>query len=327
MNRREVLTTGAAAIVSATGIGAAGAQSSFPTAPISLIVPFPAGGVNDTVARPLVEKIRSHLGTMIVVNIGGAGGAIGANKASRATPDGYTLLLGSGATHIVTPIASVNPPYDPEKAFDAISIIQVSGIGIAVHPSHPAKTLKELIAYAHANPGKLSYGSAGVGSATHLGAELFKSLTKTDILHVPYRGGAAALNDLIAGHVPVGMVNISAQALELHRTGKLRLLAATTEKRPIGAPFLPTAQEAGVPGCVAINFSGLFAPAGTPRPIIDRISAATAAVMKDKQFIDILIASGLEPYHDQSPEAARRFVRQELERWTPVIKQIGLKLK
>jgi tripartite-type tricarboxylate transporter receptor subunit TctC len=326
MNRREIFQAGAALVACGANPGSLFAQASYPTRPITLVVPFAPGGVNDAVARPWADKVKSSLGSVIIENVGGAGGAIGAARVARAAPDGYTTLMGSGATHIVTPIASAHPPYDPQKAFEAISIIQVSGIGIAVGPNHPAKTLQELIDDARANPGKLSYGSAGIGSATHLGAELFKSLTKTDIRHVPYRGGAPALADLVAGHVPIGMVNISTQALALHRAGKLRLLASTTAKRPVGAPFLPTAEEAGVPGCIAINFSGLFAPAGTPRPVIDMISAATAESMKDKQFVDLLIASGFEPFMDSSPEAARNFVREEIARWTPVIKQIGLKV-
>ena len=326
MNRRQALKLGAASVAGALMPSWAGAQSTYPDKPIKLVVPFPAGGVNDVVARPWADKVANTLGRVTIENVGGAGGAVGAHNVLRAAPDGYTLLFGSGATHIVVPFASSKPSYDPEKAFEPISILQVSGIGIAVAANHPAKTLQDLIDDAHKRPGELSYGSAGIGSATHLGAELFKSLTKTDIRHVPYRGGAPALNDLVAGHVPVGMINVSTQALEMHRTGQIRLLAVTTARRSAGAPWLPTAEEAGVPGCVAINFGGLFAPAGTPREVIEKVSKASQIAMKDKQFIDLLIASGFEIHEDNSAEEARRFVSSEIKRWVPIIKQIGLKI-
>jgi tripartite-type tricarboxylate transporter receptor subunit TctC len=327
MNRRQALKLGAASLASVMVPSWAGAQSGYPDKPIKLVVPFPAGGVNDVVARPWAEKVANTLGRVTIENVGGAGGSLGAQNVLRAPADGYTLLFGSGATHIVVPFASARTTYDPEKAFEPISILQVSGIGIAVAANHPAKTLQELIEDARKRPGELSYGSAGIGSATHLGAELFKSLTKTDIRHVPYRGGAPALADLVAGHVPVGMVNVSTQALELHRTGQIRLLAVTTARRPTGASWLPTAEEAGVPGCVAINFGGIFAPAGVPREVIEKVSKATQDVMKDKQFKDLLIASGFEIHPDNSPEEARRFVAAEIKRWVPVIKQIGLKIE
>jgi tripartite-type tricarboxylate transporter receptor subunit TctC len=325
MHRRSFLALGAAGAAT-TFIGGAHAQSSYPDRPIRLIVPFPPGGVNDAVARPWAEKVKGLLGSVVIENQGGAGGGIGAANAARAANDGYTLLCGSAATHIVIPIASTRPTYDPEKDFEPASIISVSGIGIAVHPSNPAKTLKDLIDQARAAPGKLSYASAGVGSASHLGAELFKSLTNVDIVHVPYRGGAPALNDLVAGQVPVGMINVTGQVISLHNTGKLRLLAITTPKRSTAAPDIPTAEEAGVPGCVALNFAGVFAPAGTPRPIIDKVSKATQDAMADPEFVKLLRASGFEPSQDATPEGARKFVAAELARWRPVIKQIGLKL-
>ena len=329
MERRDFLRialggAAAAAVAPAAMAQSAMAQASYPDRPIRLIVPFPPGGVNDAVARPWVEFVKTSLGSVVIEN---QGGAVGAAAAARANPDGYTLLFGSGATHVVVPTASPKPPYDPERDFEPIAIISVSGIGVAVHPSHPAKTLKELIDDARARPGKLSYASAGVGSATHLGAELFKSLTKTDIQHVPYRGGGPALNDLVGGHVPVGFINVTGQVLELQRAGKIRLLAVTTPKRAVGAPDLPTAEEAGVPGCVALNYAGIFAPAKTPRAIVDRVAKATQEAMANPDFVRLLTASGFEPSADNNPDAARRFVRAELDRWVPVIKEIGLKLE
>lgn len=327
MERRDFLKLALGGAALAASGRVTFAQANFPDRPIRLIVPFPPGGVNDAVARPWAEFVKTGLGSVVIENQGGAGGAVGAAAAARATPDGHTILFGSGATHVVVPIASPKPPYDPEKDFEPIAIISVSGIGVAVHPSHPAKTLKELIDDARARPGKLSYASAGVGSATHLGAELFKSLTKTDILHVPYRGGGPALNDLVAGHVPVGFINVTGQVLELQKAGKIRLLAVTTPKRAAGAPDLPTAEEAGVPGCVALNYAALFAPAKTPRAIIDRIAKATQDALANPEFVRLLTASGFEPSSDNTPDPARRFVRAELDRWGPVINAIGLKLE
>jgi tripartite-type tricarboxylate transporter receptor subunit TctC len=262
----------------------------------------------------------------MIENQGGAGGAVGAAAAARAQPDGYTILFGSGATHVIVPVAATRQTYDPIKDFEPIAVISASGIGVAVHPSVPANTLRELIDYAKANPGKLSYASAGVGSATHLGGELFKSLTRTDIVHVPFRGGGPALNDLVAGQIPMGFINVTGQLLELHKAGKLRVLAISTPKRAAAAPDLPTAEEAGVPGYVALNFAALFAPANTPKPIIDKIAQATRDAMADAEFVRLLTASGFEPSSANSPEATAAFLRDELARWTPIIKSIGLKL-
>ncbi len=325
MDRRHVLQLSIAGLASAATFSAR-AQATYPDRPIRLIVPFPPGGVNDAVARPWADKVKTSLGAVVIENQGGAGGAVGAAAAARAQPDGYTILFGSGATHVIVPIASTRQTYDPIKDFEPIAVISASGIGIAVHPSLAVKTLKELIDYATANPGKLSYASAGVGSATHLGAELFKSLTKTQIVHVPFRGGGPALNDLVAGQVPMGFINVTGQVLELHKAGKLRLLALTTPRRASAAPDLPTAEEAGVPGCVALNFAALFAPAHTPKPIIDKIAQATREAMADAEFVKLLTASGFEPSTITSPEATASFLREELARWTPVIKSIGLKL-
>lgn len=326
MDRRLFMQLALGGAAGAALPGAARAQGAYPERTIRLIVPFPPGGVNDAVARPWAEYVKTGLGSVVIENQGGAGGGVGAANAARATPDGYTLLFGSGATHVVRPIAATKQTYDPVKDFDPVAVISTSGIGIAVHPSHPAKTLKELIDYARENPGKLSYASPGVGSAGHMGGELFKSLAKADIVHVPYRGGAPAMNDLIGGQMPVGMINVTGQVISLHRAGKIRVLAITTPKRTPAATEIPTAEEAGVPGCIALNFAAIFAPAGTPKPIVDKIAKATQEAMKDPKFIEILSASGFDPSSDNSPDATRAFLQQELTRWRPVIKQIGLKL-
>ncbi len=192
MRRREVLGLGLAALSAPLVTPRARAQAKYPERPIRLVIPFPPGGVNDAIGRPWADKMKPLLGTVVIENMGGAGGAVGALAVARAQPDGYTLLLGSGGTQVIIPIASSQPTYDPVKAFETISLLGVTAVCIAVHPSVPVHTLPELIAYAKANPGKLSYGSAGSGTMTHLTGELFKVLSgAADIVHIPYRGGGA----------------------------------------------------------------------------------------------------------------------------------------
>src|SRR5262245_3429392 len=213
MRRREVLGLGLAALSAPlVSRGPAKAQAKYPERPIRLIIPFPPGGVNDAVGRPWADKMKALLGTVVVENVGGAGGAVGALAVARAQPDGYTLLLGSGGTQVIIPIASSQPTYDPVKAFETISLLGITAVCIAVHPSVPVQTLQELIAYAKANPGKLSYGSAGSGTMTHLTGELFKVLAATpDIVHIPYRGAGPALTDAISGHIPMITPNVTGQ--------------------------------------------------------------------------------------------------------------------
>jgi tripartite-type tricarboxylate transporter receptor subunit TctC len=328
MQRREVLSLGLAALAApALRPMAARAQPRYPERPIRLIIPFPPGGVNDGVGRPWAERMKTLLGTVVVENIGGAGGSLGAATVARAQPDGYTLLMGSGGTHVIAPIAANRPQYDPVKEFEQITILGVTAIAITVNPAVPARSLKEFIDYAKANPGKLSYGSAGTGTMAHLSGELFKSLAGLPgIVHVPYRGGGPATADAIAGHVPMIMPNVTSQLLGLHKSGKLRILAATTPARVEGAPDIPTAVESGLPGMIAQNFIALMAPSGTARPIIDQIAQATRTAMADREFRQMLVASGFEPHPNSGPEHARQFLADEIARWSPVIKAIGLKL-
>lgn len=322
-HRRRVLALGLAALAARPSF----AQSKYPERPIRLVIPFPPGGVNDAVGRPWAEKMKPLLGTVVVENQGGAGGVIGATAVAHAQPDGYTLLLGGGSSHVINPIAASRPIYDPMKDFEAIAILAVSGLGIVVNPALPVRTLKELIAYARANAAKMSYASAGVGTVTHIGAELFKSLTGTGaMVHVPYKGAGPAIADVMGGQVPLAMPNLTGQVLKLHEAGKLRLLAVTTPRRLAAAPDIPTAVEAGLPGMIAQNFTALFAPAHTPAAIVEQIARATRASMSDPEFRRQLVASGFEPETDSSPEKARAFVREEIARWTPVVKSIALKL-
>jgi tripartite-type tricarboxylate transporter receptor subunit TctC len=234
-------------------------------------------------------------------------------------------LLGGAGALVITPVAASRAPFDPVRDFEPIALLVTTGLAIVVHPSLPVHTLGELIDYARGR--QLAYGSAGVGSMNHLTGELFKSLSgAADIVHVPYKGAGPAITDLVSGQIPIVTPNVTAQIIELHRAGKLRMLAVTTPRRLGAAPDIPTAVEQGLPGMISRNFIGLFAPAGTPRPVVEQVARATGALMADAQFQQSLIASGFEPDPEASPDKTRRFVADEITRWTPVIRQIGLKL-
>jgi tripartite-type tricarboxylate transporter receptor subunit TctC len=328
MKRRDLLAFGATMLcIGATAVSRALAQAKYPDRPIKLVVPFVPGGVNDAVARLWTDRVKATLGAVYIENQGGAGGAVGGAAVARAQPDGYTILLGGAGSQVLNPIAMSKPLYDPIKDFEPIAILATTSLTIAVTPSLPVHTLKELIAYAKANPGKLVYGSAGTGSMTHLAGELFKSLAGTgDIVHVPYKGSGASITDVISGQVPMIVANVTGQVLELHKSGKLRMIAVTGPERLVADQEIPTAVESGLPGMISVNFTGLFAPARTPKPIVEQIAAATASALASEEVRKNLIEQGLEPYPDSTPEKTRRFVEDDIARWTPVIRAIGLKL-
>jgi len=327
MKRRDVLGLGAAAFATgALRVRAAFAQAKYPERPIRLIIPFAPGGVNDVIGRIWADRMKDLLGQIVIENQGGAGGSVGAAAVARAQPDGYTLLLGGGGSQLVNPLAG-KPLYDPVKDFESIAMLAVTALTATVHPSLPVHSLKELIDYANANPGKLSYGSAGVGSFNHLTGELFKSLIKRpDIVHVPYKGAGPAMNDLVSGHILFATPNVTGPVIQMQQTGKVRILAVTTPNRLVALPDIPTAVEAGLPGMISQNFVGLYAPAKTPKEIVEQIARATQTAMADKEFQQKLITSGFEVSPDTTPEKARRFLEDEHARWRPIIQAIGLKL-
>jgi tripartite-type tricarboxylate transporter receptor subunit TctC len=318
------LAAGAAALAAVSPIARAQA---YPTRPVRLVVPFPPGGAFDALGRPWAEKMKPLLGTVVVENIGGGGSSLGAAAVARARPDGYTILLGGTLPHINEALLKSRPLYDPVKDLDPIASVAVNFLGIAVHPSVPAQNLKELIAHAKANPGKLSYGHAGVGSTNHLTGELFKSLAGVpDIVQLPYRGAGPAIADLISGQIPMAVVAVTGQVIELHRSGKLRVLAVTSPVRLTAAPELPTAAEAELPGLIVPATLGLLAPAGTPKPIIEQIAQATRTALAERAYQQALIESGFEPTIDSSPEKFRRSLADDVVLWAPVVKALGLKI-
>jgi tripartite-type tricarboxylate transporter receptor subunit TctC len=322
MKRRDVLTLGLLA-ASLTAATPAPAQAPYPNRPVRLVIPSVPAGVHDVIGRLWAEKVKPQLGTIVIDNRGGGGGLIGANDVAHAQPDGYSILLGSTSTHVLLTPVMANPPYDPVKDFSAIAVFAYSSTSIVVNPSVPARTLQELIDHARANPGKLFYGSAGNGSITNLAGELFKQRAGgLDIVHVPYKGIGQGVTDLIGGQVPMFSANATAQILELHRTGKVRILSVNSPVRIHSAPDIPTSIEAGLPGIVAQTTFGIFAPAGTPRPILERINQVTQRALADDAFQKELLRLGFEPVRDAGPDKAAGVFQDELVRWTPILKTL-----
>jgi tripartite-type tricarboxylate transporter receptor subunit TctC len=242
-------------------------------------------------------------------------------------PDGYTLLLGGTFTHVNEALLKKRPLYDAVKDLTPISIVASNVFSIAIHPSVAAQTLKQFIDYARANRGKLSYGHAGIGTINHLTGELFKSLIGTpEIVQVPYRGAGPAISDLISGQIPMAVVALTAQVFELHRSGKIRVLAVTSGKRLLAAPELLTTAEAGLPELTVIQSLGLLASAGTPKSIIDQIAQATRTALSDLDFKSKLIELGFEPAPDSSPDSFRRSLEEDIALWKPIVNAINLKI-
>ena len=318
------LAAGAAALAAVSPIARA---QTYPTRPIRLVIPFPPGGAFDAVGRPLADKMKPLLGTVVVENIGGGGASLGAAAVARARPDGYTILLGGTQTHVNEALLKSRPLYDPVKDLDPIAGVAANVLCIAVHPAVPVQTLKELIAYAKANPGKLSYGHSGVGSIQHLAGELFKSLAGLpEIVQVPYRGTGPVITDLAGGQIPIGVPGVTGQVIEFHRSGKMRVLAVTSPTRLVAAPELPTAAELGFPGMTVTGSIGLLAPAGTPIGIIEQIAQASRTAVAEPAYKQMLIEAGIEPTLDSNPERFRGSLAADVALWTPVVKALGLKI-
>jgi tripartite-type tricarboxylate transporter receptor subunit TctC len=289
--------------------------------PLRLVVPFAPGGVNDIIGRRYAQEMTRVLGqTMIVENKAGASGAIGSAEVARAKPDGHALVIANTTTHVINPITMTGLNYDAVKDFAPIAVITVVPTGVAVHPSLPARNLKQLVAFARANPGRLSYGSAGAGSITNLTGELFKKVGGgLDIVHVPYKGAGPGLQDLVAGHIPMYTPTISAAPLAYHKEGRIRMLAICSEKRLAAASDVPTVIEAGMPEMVVYAFNAILTTAATPKAVVDQLHQATLKAMADPEFQDFLRKAGAEPVADSNPEKTARFLRNEIARWTPII--------
>jgi len=325
MRRHGALTLGLLA-ASLTVATPAPAQAPYPNRPIRLVVPSVPAGVHDVIGRLWAEKVKAQLGTIVIDNRGGGGGSIGANDVAHAQPDGYSILLGSTSSHVLVPASMASPPYDPIKDFAAVAVFAYSSTSIVVHPATPAQTLMQLIAHARANPGKLSYGAAGVGSITHLAGELFKQRAGgLEIVMVPYKGIGQGVSDLVGGQIPMFSANATAQILDLHRAGKVRILSVNSAERIKAAPDIPTSIEAGLADMVAQTTFGIFAPAGTPKPIIERLNLVTQQALADESFQQELLRLGFEPMRDVGPDKAMAVFQDELVRWTPILKAANVK--
>jgi tripartite-type tricarboxylate transporter receptor subunit TctC len=322
MKKRTFLTIGAAALAP---WGMLHAQARYPDRPIRLVVPFAPGGDGDIMGRTWVKHIAAQTGMNIVVeNKAGAGGVIGAAEVARARPDGYTLLLGTSTTQIINPAASASSPYDPIKDFELIGMVSVNPTCIVVNPKLPVNTLKELIALIKANPGKYAYGSAGPGTITNLTGELFKfQAGKLDMQHVPYKGGGPAMQDLIAGHVPIITPILSSAVLAQHRAGRARILCVNNETRLKAAPEIPTAVESGLADMRVQVFNAVFVPASTPKEVVATLKAASQKVISDPEFLQDVEKAGGELLVLKDPD---NYFKQEVVRWSLLIKTIGFKI-
>ncbi len=316
---RSILLLLGAAIGAVSGYAFA---QSYPARPVRMIVPFPPGGNTDIIARVYAPKMGEILGQQIVIeNRGGAGGSIGTEIASRAAPDGYILLMVS-AGHTINPAMAKKLPYDSIKDFAPISVIADVPTAFVVHPSLPAKNLKEFIAIAKARPGEINYSTAGRGTVGHLSAELMSSMAKIKLTAIHYKGTGQSMIDLVAGHVQMQFPSMPA-AIQHARGGKLRMIAQTGAKRSSAAPDVPTMQESGLQGFVVSSGFAMFAPAGTPRPIVDRVHAALVKALNDPAVKENLAKQGAEVVAS-TPEEHDRFNRAEIAKWIKVAGEAGI---
>jgi tripartite-type tricarboxylate transporter receptor subunit TctC len=304
---------------------ASGAGASYPTQPVKIVVGFPPGVAPDVVARLLADKFSAAWGQPVVVeNVTGAGSNIATDRVAKTAPDGATLLMGGNSALVFSPSLYDKLSYDPLKDFVPITQVFIAANILVVHPDVPARTLPELVALARAQPGKLTYGHAGVGTSQHLAAELLKSMAHIDVEPVAYRGTTAVLPDLLAGRLTFSFANI-VNALSLVREGKLRAFAVTSRKRSVAAPELPTMAESGYPGFEAVPWFGLLAPAGTPPATVDTIYRETARCLADPQVRTRFEKLGLDII-GSSPAEFSALIRSEIPQWAGVIKGAGIKL-
>jgi tripartite-type tricarboxylate transporter receptor subunit TctC len=322
---RLPLTAISVATLAALAIGgplAPAAAQTYPNRPVTLVIPFPPGGSTSIVGRTVADKMSEILGQQIVVdNRGGAGGTIGTRAVAKSTPDGYTLLLGYTGTLAIGPTLYKNAGYDPRKDFAPIGMIGHAPNSLVVHPSTPAKTVQELVAHARKNPGKVNYGSAGVGTVSHVSGEYFANAAGLKLVHIPYKGTGPALADLIGGHIPMAFAPIPATHGPVSQ-GLLRGLAVTSGKRSSLVPELPTIAESGIKDFEASLYYGLVAPAGTPREIVDRLNKVLREALATADVRKRLTNDGAEATPGSPEEYASHIDRDEM-RWSVVVKASG----
>ena len=298
----------------------------YPSKPIRLIVPYPAGGTTDILARLCAIQLGQRLKqTVVVENRAGASGAIGSAEVARAAPDGYTLLMATASSHGINSAVYKKLPYDAVKDFAPVTMVASTPNIIVVNPSVPAKDLKELIALAKSQPGKLNFGSTSLGGSPHMSAELLKMMAGVDMVHVPYKGAAPMLSDLLGGQIQIGFDNLPS-TINFVRTGKVRAIAVTTPQRWPGAPDIPTVAESGLPGYEVSGWFGLLAPAGTPKAILDTLQQTVAAAVKDPEVAKHMLDPGAQPIAN-SPDAFATQIKFEVEKWQKVVQATGVKVE
>jgi len=301
------------------------ATGPFPSKQIRFVVPYPPGGPLDTVARLLGQKVGASIRQPVVVdNVPGAGGNIGAGVVARAAPDGYTLLMGAVATHAINPALYPSIPYNAEKDFIAVTQLAATPNVLVLNPGVQAGSVAEFIKLAKSQPGKLNFGSGSTGSAGHLAGELFKSLAGVDMAHIPYKGAAAAMQDLIGGRVDLMFDNLASSLAQV-KAGRVKALAVTTAKRSTLAPDLPTIAESGLPGFDISTWFGIFVPAGTPRPVVERLHAEFTRALAAPDVREKMLNLGAEPV-GSTPDEFAAYVRAEAAKYAKLVKASGAKV-
>ena len=322
MKTKAIAWAAAAALTAAVPLSAW--PQAWPAKPVRLIVPFAPGGAVDVTARTIAQSLTTRLGQQVLVdNRGGAGGNIGVEVAAKSPPDGYTLVMATSGQIAINPHMYSKLPFDPVKDLAPITPAGQAVNALCVHPSIPARSVKEFIALAKSQPGKLNFATGGIGASDHIATELFMSLTGVRMVHVPYKGGAPAMIDLLAGNVDVGFSTV-ATAMGPIKAGRLRALGVTSGKRFELLPDVPTIAEAGVPGYESVSWYGLFAPAGTPAEIIRKLNAETVAVLQTEDVRRRLTESGVLPV-SSAPDAFAAYITAETARWGKLIRANGIK--
>jgi tripartite-type tricarboxylate transporter receptor subunit TctC len=303
------------------------AQDRYPSRPVRLIVPFAPGGQTDITARLISNHVSQTIGQpLIIENRSGAGGSVGTEIAAKAPPDGYTLLLATSSTHSTNPHIYPKLSYHPVDSFTPIGHITIAPMALAVHQSQPFRTVAELVAWAKANPGRLNYGSSGVGSLNHIMGELFNKWAGIETTHIPYAGAGPEMADLMAGVIQMDW-NAAAVLTGGAKTGRIRILATTMSRRALALPELPTVAESGYPEMNAFSWTVLFGPAGLPPEVVTVLSKAVSAALADRSVTARMAEIGAEPVPDSTPEKTAAFVKAEYERWGPLVKLSGAKVE